>query len=292
VRIDFLEASHKYVIRNSDGGFVEARGSVTSLVARFHAAFDAPGVVDKMMRGRAWPRCGYLKTNGEVMSRSEILAHWERNGAVQSARGTLLHFHIEQYLNAAEIAKPQSPEFQQFLAFEREFLQARNYTPYRTEMSLFHCGLGIAGQCDCLCRDSKGRLIVLDWKRSKEIKFSNRFGKMLPPLAHLDDCNYWHYALQLNIYRYILRSEYAFDVSEEMYLGVFHPNQTRPRIVQVPDLSRELQMVLDYLRARGEAGSPAPETWAPFPGRLVDGQKRCDQMTTQGASEARKPGER
>lgn len=27
---------------------------------------------------------------------------------------------------------------------------------------------------------------------------------MKPPLAHIEDCNYWHYALQLSLYMYII----------------------------------------------------------------------------------------
>ena len=267
-RIEFREASHKYLVRNADGRRVEALGSVTGLVARFHPAFDAQAVVDKMMRGRAWPRRSYVKSSGEAMSREEILTQWRSNGEVQSARGTLMHYHIEQFFNAATIAEPHSPEFQQFLAFERDFMRARGLRPHRTEMSLFHCGLAIAGQCDLLCVDMTGRVVILDWKRSKEIRVSNRFGKMLTPLQHLDDCNYWLYGLQLNIYKYILTTEYGLDVSE-MFLGVFHPTQSGPRAVQVPEMSREIDLVLEHLRAAGEADEPQPGAWAAFRGRPV-----------------------
>ena len=55
-----------------------------------------------------------------------------------------------------------------------------------------------------------------------KLKKVNPFQNMNEPLAHLPDCNYYHYCLQLNAYRYILETEYGFKVSE-MLLGVFHP---------------------------------------------------------------------
>ena len=42
-----------------------------------------------------------------------------------------------------------------------------------------------------------------DRKRSKEIKYDSS-SQMKPPLCHLPDSNYWGYALQLNLYRFIL----------------------------------------------------------------------------------------
>ena len=51
---------------------------------------------------------------------------------------------------------------------------------------------------------------IVDYKTSKEIKkesYRDRNGvsqKMLAPVAHLDDCNFMHYALQLSMYLYMI----------------------------------------------------------------------------------------
>jgi len=51
---------------------------------------------------------------------------------------------------------------------------------------------------------------VYDYKTNKKIDleaFTNWEGitkKMYPPIEHIDDCNFMHYALQLSIYMYII----------------------------------------------------------------------------------------
>jgi ATP-dependent exoDNAse (exonuclease V) beta subunit len=263
----FHEEDHRYVITNADAEKVRARSSITGLVSRFHEHFDANEVVGKMRRSRNWrqKRLEYLQDNGEEMTDEQIREKWNFNGRVQSARGTLMHYHIEQYLNGCRIEQPHSPEFQQFLVFQDTVLKARCLKPVRTEASLFHCGLRVAGQCDLLCRDLAGRIVIVDWKRSKEIRRHNRYQRMLPPVEHLDDCNYWHYALQLNLYRYVLMSEYGEDVSG-MLLGVFHPTQTEPLCVEIPPLDADVNAIVEHLRQLGEAGDPVPGPQAHFPG--------------------------
>ena len=63
-------------------------------------------------------------------------------------------------------------------------------------------------------KDAEGNIIIVDWKRSEDIRFENDRCPLKPPLQHLTDCNYWLYSLQLNVYRYILETEYAMPVSD------------------------------------------------------------------------------
>ena len=68
--------------------------------------------------------------------------------------------------------------------------------------------------------------------------------QMLEPLSHLPDTNYFHYALQLNIYRHILETEYDMRV-DGMYLGVLHPNRTDSLCIDVPPIDDELRLILE-----------------------------------------------
>lgn len=275
-RIRFLEEEHRYLISNeAEPRSVQARCSITGLVSRFHEHFDADVAIGMMRRGRQWAqkRPLYLREDGTDMSDEEIKSKWAFDGRVQSSRGTLMHYQIEQHLNGGEVEEPLSPEFQQFLVFERAVMHARGLRPFRTEASLFHCGLRLAGQCDLLCQDAEGRFHVLDWKRSKEIRRTNRYQKMLPPLEHLDDCNYWHYALQLNLYRFVLSTEYGLDIAG-LCLGVFHPNQQEYQCIELPLLDAEVAAVVDVLRKCGEAGDPVPGPWAHFDGLPLQQQQQ------------------
>ena len=263
-RIAFNEKEHRYLI---DSRFV-APSSVTQLVHNLAAPFDPQVAISSMRRGRNWSRKRkeYTRPDGVEMSDAEIAASWDMNGKVQSARGTLMHFQIEQHLNGATIEKPHSTEFSMFLRFREDFMDARGLVPFRTELSLFHCGLAVAGQADLLAREEgTGLIYILDWKRSKAIAYSNRYQKLRAPLSHLDDCNYIHYCLQLNIYRYILESEYGMQVGG-MFLGVFHPSQSGPICVEVPRLEEQISLVLQHEKSLRptQVGPPIPGADAPF----------------------------
>ena len=85
---------------------------------------------------------------------------------------------------------------------------------------------------------------------------------MRPPLEHLPDCNYYHYCLQLNLYKYILSSEYGVAVSG-MYLGVVHPHR-RPRVIKLPPLDAEIALIVENEIVCGRASHPMPGRDAPF----------------------------
>lgn len=266
-RIVFEEEHHVYYI----DGRIRAPRSVTQLVHQVAQEFDAKTAIASMRRGRNWSkrRAEFLHADGVTeMSDEEIAAKWTENGRVQSSRGTLMHFQIEQYLNGAVIEEPHSPEFAMFLQFQKDFMLARGLEPLRTELSLFHCGLQAAGQADLIARDTEtGRIVILDWKRSKEIKYKNPYQKLKPPLDHLADCNYNLYCLQLNVYRYILETEYGMSVSG-MYLGVFHPNEIGPLCVEVPRLEREVNLLVEHEKRERGATEPISGEDAPFMGSV------------------------
>ena len=68
---------------------------------------------------------------------------------------------------------------------------------------------GLCGQSDRV-EVVKDTVDIIDYKTNKEIKkesYKNWEGisqKMTGPLAHLDDCNFNHYAVQLSLYLYII----------------------------------------------------------------------------------------
>ena len=173
-----------------------------------------------------------------------------------SARGTLLHWHAEIHLNGGQVAHPHSPEFSMFLAVLDVLQQHLGLRPWRTEVSLFHVGLCLAGQADALFVDARGDIVILDWKRTQCIRFDNPFRSMKEPLDHLPDANGWYYGLQLNVYRYMLETEYGLHVSA-MFLGQVHPCLSRAKLIRVPCMREELELIVEDQIHRGEAVSPA-----------------------------------
>lgn len=269
-RICFDEAKHRYTIRNGSD-LAQAPWSVTGFVQAYHEHFDSDKAVQAMRRSSAWrtKRLQYMRSDGSEMSNEEIKEAWATNGRVQSARGTLMHYHIEQHLNGCVIAEPRSQEFKQFLVFEEQVMRTRGLLPFRTELSVFHCGLRLAGQIDLLAQRPDGHFAILDWKRSKKISSEAMFRRrMRAPFQDLDDCNFFHYALQLNVYAYILRTEYGLQV-RELLLGVFHPTQSAPICVQLPSLQREVEAAVQALKREGRASDSVPGADSHFHGEPV-----------------------
>ena len=162
--------------------------SVTGLIHKYSRGFDAAQVIRGM---KVETRQRYADEG--FVSEAEIMDRWAQNGRIQSSRGTLMHFHIEQYLNGCEIEQPFSPEFQQFLGL---FGSIKDQHPFRTELSVFSKELNIAGQIDGLFSRDDGSYTIFDWKRCKLLRYDGRT-PMHEPLEHLPDVNYFHYALQL-----------------------------------------------------------------------------------------------
>ena len=235
-RISFIEATHTYLV---DGLVFEK--SVTQVIHQFTHDFDAPSAI-QAMKQRDWETKQqlFLRDDGEVMSDAEIAAMWRKNGEVSRARGTLMHYQIEQWLNGCELEAPRSPEIEQFLVLQ----EAAQIQPFRTELSIFHSVLKIAGQIDCLAKDEHGDITIWDWKRAKEIRMDG-FRQMRYPLHHLADSNFWHYALQLNLYLYILETEYELKVSH-MRLGVLHPLIPGPICVDIPRMDAEIALIVAH----------------------------------------------
>ena len=237
-RLAFDEISHTYAF---DGVAVPI--SVTTLVHRFAGKFDPGGALAgmKFRESWEWKQQQYLKHDGELMSDEEIVSLWSLNGLVQRSRGTLLHYHVEQYLNGSTIEEPHSPEFKQFLALHHSAIVGKMEV-YRTEVSMYHDGLAVAGQADCLCTDTDG-LVIWDWKRVARLRMDAN-QQMLPPLHHMADCSYHHYCLQLNIYRFILESQaYGFRVSR-MLLGIVHPEREGPVCLGAPRFDCEIELIV------------------------------------------------
>jgi hypothetical protein len=79
---------------------------------------------------------------------------------------------------------------------------------------------------------------IYDWKRCKEIVFDNYYdtgnkdGSAPPEVSKMPHSNFWHYSLQLNIYRKILQDKYGLIV-DELTLVCLHPNNKNGNYILV-----------------------------------------------------------
>ena len=164
---------------------------------------------------------------------------WERKGKESRELGTELHKKIENYYQG--ISSLEDDTFKLFLMFADKV----ELKPYRTEWVVYDEKHNIAGTIDFVdCQN--GEYIIYDWKRSDKIidngmpiKISKYDEKGNHPLEHLDNTPYYHYALQLSIYKYILENNYNIKISD-LRLGVFHPTYNKPYVLRIPYLEKEI----------------------------------------------------
>jgi len=86
-----------------------------------------------------------------------------------------------------------------------------------------------------------GTLLIYDWKRCKEILKVNAYGgkALTACIRHLEDTNFWHYALQLNTYKAIIEEKYGKKVVG-LCLVCLHPNNADYQLIEVPFLEKEM----------------------------------------------------
>lgn len=239
--IHFDEPSHVYTVKGSSKGIT----SITTFLHAFFPHFDADAVIKNMMRSKKWPESKWFG-----MSAAAIKEAWNANGREASEAGTAMHLGIEMVMNGAEAEVADSIkasiEWRYFWNYWRE--DQATWEPWRTEWEVWDEDLKLAGSVDMIYRNKHdGTFAVYDWKRSKEIKMENSFQTGFGPVAHFPDCNYWHYTLQLNLYRWLLEKHYGIVVSE-MALVIMHPNNKNYKRYKLNRLDDEIEGVIEARR--------------------------------------------
>lgn len=225
---------HLYIVDGDPDSYI----SCTTFIHGFFSEFDADLVITRMMAGRNWESSPYFGK-----TREEIKDLWEVNRVQASSDGTKMHAQLEDYKNGI----PVSIEFtltKEWLYFNNYMLDHDNLVPFRTEWEMFDEEHFLAGSADMIYEDpdDKGALIIADWKRSKEIKWT-AYTKGKPPLEHILDCNSRHYALQLNLYKYILEKNYGVRISK-MFLLVLHPSADNYQRYDIEPMPKEIDAML------------------------------------------------
>lgn len=227
----------KDITFNPEGHIYTAKGiemiSVTTFISTFFEQFDADYWAE-----RKAPMMG--------LTPEQLKAQWKQKSTKVRAEGTQMHASIENYYKGMPIEQIPAdirPLFQQFI--DNYDLQ-----PYRTEWAIYDEESRIAGTLDFL-ELKDGVFTIFDWKRSEKLIYDgvpdkvNRFGKTAKsPINYIDDTSYWHYALQLSMYRYILEKNYDINV-QKCCLGVFHPNLHIPYVIDTPYLKKEVIAIMN-----------------------------------------------
>jgi hypothetical protein len=261
--IHFEEEGHKYTIND---GSNRSYTSVTTWNHSHFPHFEADLIIKRMMSGKSWKE-GHKYWG---LSAEQIKDLWNANRDNASGAGTRLHYEIECFMNSKVLKFDYTHlellqqyqilvkydkrylgfgiEWSYFLKFIEDFPELK---PYRTEWTVYHEELKLAGSIDMVYENSDGTLSIYDWKRAADITRVNVWNKyaLTPCISHMPDSNFWHYALQLNTYKAILESKYG-KVVRDLYLVKLHPDSEEKtyELIRIPDLKYEIQDLFILLR--------------------------------------------
>lgn len=273
--IAFQEEGHKYFnLKDASIKYV----SVTTMIEQFGQPFDKEfwssyKALEKLLPKKSWEieKKSLLNTkkfNKELLSlydidendfnavQQDILDAWDEENRKSCERGTKIHAGLENsfYKKGKDISLSKYQIGGKFECQKnRTSLDLENavYPEYLIHWDSPSGKLHIAGQIDLLVK--KGNSIVIgDWKTNKKIDTKSFFDskvrssvKMKFPLNNLDDCNYYHYCLQLSTYAYIIES-YNPDFSIEDLVLVHFDHNDNMTVYHLPYLRKEVERMLSY----------------------------------------------
>lgn len=238
--LSFDPAEHIYLYEGREFA------AVSTIVSKFFREFNP---IDNSMR----------VASREGVSQIEIMERWDAAGKESRDIGTFMHAQIERVLHHENPFLMKHFEYtgqyinintdisiKTELKYFQEFMKDNKIYPYRSEWRIYDEVHEIAGTIDLVCQNGQNYEIY-DWKRSRKAQPDETiwaYGKN--GLEHIPDISFYHYALQQNLYKYILEKNYGIHVSK-MHIVIFHPNYDSYKLYEIPHMNKEIQLVLSKI---------------------------------------------
>lgn len=214
--------------------------SATTFISEFFPKFDTQEISRK-----------YAQKHG--LDQLEVIERWQKEADEASAFGNKIHDMAELYLKSnleddlswmIDCEKDRQYEKSLRNYLENHFF--KRYDLIEAEKIVFSIPHLIAGTMDILAREkSTGKIVILDWKTNKVIEKYNSFNQMgLAPISHLDDTNFFKYAIQLNLYERLLRDNYENYHKEDIDRRILHITPDKVLTYLVPDFQDEVNLMI------------------------------------------------
>lgn len=192
-KVTFRESDHSYTNDTNKKRYTSA----TTIISKFKQPFDKVAVSK-----------AYAAKNGGTPEGWQ--KKWQEISDAACEKGTKFHVKKEIEIleaNGQTIHSASTSDYNEKRVTHVDF--DANLEGVKTELVVYNHYFEIAGQVDVAIFD--GEFFNLDdHKTNKKIdKFSychprTGYKKMLFPVKHLLDSNYWHYAIQLSLYAFMI----------------------------------------------------------------------------------------
>lgn len=242
--IVFDDSSHTYAYCPDAASLPAPLTSVTKIAKSYSHPFDAAAHSLRI-------------SERDGVDQQSILDNWKKISDEAAGRGTCVHKQIERICNDLQLAGPtlvrpalnegeyQDTMYTVWCWFAEHMELAQGWV--MPEVRICHPGYGMAGTVDLLASNYRGVPAIVDWKTSKEIEVCG-YSNMLPPFTRgrlaLPDANYYHFCLQLSLYRFMLETRYGFFPE---VCVVIHLTDNGYTEYEVPYLTSHLNLILKEL---------------------------------------------
>ena len=200
----FDESKHKYFVDGS-----ELTG-VTTYISKFKNKFDIDFVAEN-----------YARKHG--LNKDELIQKWKQEGELSIKSGTSVHSVFENYILSNKVIFNGITEKEKVAEkFINEIFESEKLEPVQCEYLIYSTELGLASMIDCIAKNKNGEYFILDWKTNKRIE-KKSYGKyMLNPYGKYPDASFYHYSLQLSLYKkmltdYQIKDCYIVHIGEADY---------------------------------------------------------------------------
>ena len=272
--VAFSEDTHTYWNVNDNEKYI----SVTTLIGRYENEFDkefwsAYKALEKLIPKDNWKieKKSLLdshKFDKEILSiyniseldfnktQQQILDDWDYENKISCARGTKIHSQLENAMYKAG----NNVSLKKF-GVGGKFICDKNRTELDLEngvypeylISIMDGILRLAGQIDLLVKKGN-KITIIDYKTNKKIDqhsfFDNKSKKtvkMKYPLNNVEDCNFWHYTLQLSTYAWMIqKSNPNFEIEDLIIVHYDHNNNQT--IYHLEYLKDEVEKMLRHYK--------------------------------------------
>lgn len=260
--VTFTEKDHRYTSHTG-----ETYISVTTLLHKFKPPFDAnywsayKAIKAVMERKGRWGE--YKESVGgwenvvhatrlnkqfpyraEVIEeKKKILQEWENNKNDALAKGTAYHKMKEAAVKSKIVYTPDLREVPVMSGVD--ILSSLAGDGLYPEQVLYHDDWKIAGQADWILIQGK-EVDIKDYKTSKEIKKEGfRESRLLAPVDHLPNANFWEYCLQLSLYG-LMMEEKGYKVRNLAIEHVDKVSQQTLAMYPAEYMKKEAKAIVDY----------------------------------------------
>jgi len=213
---------HSYIV---DNVFLE---SVTSYKKSFFPEFDMQKQAEIYARKNA-------------VSAKSVLKNWKHKGLVGRTKGQTLHTYAEKLLQKVPFDYTTYGEYIPVLK-KLTFQLLNKFEVFGIEYIVFSLNLKLAGTLDAILI-AGNRVMLLDWKTDKAIKTSNSWDRAYHPFSSLDACNFNEYAVQLNLYQYIIKEENYFPKQTIFMKRIVHLTDNKAIWYKIPDLQPQIKKI-------------------------------------------------